>query len=90
MRNPGGYRTITEADGTVSSETDTFTCKHCNGIVVVPTGAAPATVGAFCCSCGGHVCHPCEAKMNATLECAPFERWLDMKERSGRFRRLVG
>lgn len=91
MRNPGGCIVWEGWHGELE-EKDTFTCGHCNRIVPVPPGSPMVTVGAFCRVCGTHICGPlhdhtgallsegCEAKMNRTLTCRPFEKWLDRKE----------
>lgn len=82
MRNAGGCLEIVNLDGS-KEEHDTITCCHCGGVDVVPAGCRPAD---FCRPCGKAVCGRC-AKIP---KCRPFEQWLDMKERSGRFRNLIG
>jgi hypothetical protein len=82
MRNPGGCLTIVNRDGS-KEESDTITCGHCGGIDAVPAGCQPAD---FCRQCYKAVCSLC----GQLPQCRPFEKWLDMKERSGRFRNLIG
>lgn len=79
MLRSGGYF-VDQFFGGEIKEHDTFTCKHCNGIVKVPPGMVSVTVGEFCRKCMGHICDRCAARMNATLQCVPFERWLARKE----------
>lgn len=82
MRNPGGYLLITAPEGP-AIERDTFSCCHCNAIVVVKPGSG-ITRG-WCGlegkpHCGGERCWPC----------VPFERRLEVMERRARFRSLLG
>lgn len=82
MRNPGGCLIITTAMGT--REYDTFTCAHCNGIVIVR--AAEPMPGGYCCLCNKPICERCEA----IGTCTPFEKKLDMMEKRDRLRRSMG
>lgn len=84
MLRPGGYLRVDKGNGVIV-EADTFTCVHCNGVVVVRAKAAPETLGKFCQRCGGMTCLPC-----AAVECRPFEKWLDRVEgREGRRQRAA-
>jgi len=89
MRRAGGYRIITEP-GKAPIENDTFTCNHCNGIVVVPPGTVAITVGATCLACMKQICEPCAKVMDRTLKCRPFEKRLEEMESRARFRKSVG
>ena len=40
-------------------ENETFTCKHCQRIVVVPHKADPSQLGGVCYSCDALVCPQC-------------------------------
>jgi hypothetical protein len=75
MRRPGGQLTITDPNGVV--EHDTFTCFHCNKVVIVPARADPARIGGMCYQCMHLVCPGCVAAGG----CTPFEKWLDAMER---------
>jgi hypothetical protein len=75
MRNAGGYGVITSPDGI--EEHDTFTCAHCNKVVVVPVRADPGDIGGMCYQCMRLVCPGCVAAGG----CTPFERKLDLMER---------
>ena len=88
MLKAGGYLIFTNHDG-LTEEQDTFSCAHCNRIVPVPPMSVQSTFNCFCRKCDKPICPECDAKMAATLTCEPFEKWLDMKERSGRFRALI-
>ena len=86
MRKPQGYATWT---GDVLVEADTFTCCHCNTVVIVPTaesrplfalhGKTP-DAGGFCRLCMKQVCGPCADHG----VCTPFERRLEQLERRDR------
>lgn len=89
MLRPGGYTTVTEEDGTLSREADTFTCAHGNEIVLVPPGHDPMTVGAFCRCCMKQICEKCAAEMNRTLRCIPFEKRLEKMESKDKFRKAL-
>lgn len=79
MRNPQGCLTIGE------KEHDTFTCGHCNAIVVVMPKCAPEDLGAMCKVCSSLVCSRC-----ANGTCVPFERKLEQIESRDRFFRQAG
>lgn len=89
MRNPGGYRLITE-DGRANIENDTFTCHHCNGIVIVPPGQIMLTTGATCRACMRQVCDRCAGEMDRTLKCTPFEAKMERMESRDRLLRSLG
>lgn len=71
MRNPSGYLIIT---GETTREYDTFTCCHCNSIVVVKK--EKDDVG-FCTLCFKPICANC----NKEGVCVPFERKLEKIEK---------
>ena len=80
MRRPQGYATVT-LDGRVVEEIDTFTCKHCGGIVPV----APGQVDTDSCRiCDSHICKHCAGELARTMRCVPFERRMEAVERLGR------
>ena len=75
MRRPGGQLIITDPNGV--TEHDTFTCFHCNKVVIVPARGDPANIGGMCFQCMHLVCPGCVAAGG----CTPFEKWLDAMER---------
>jgi hypothetical protein len=66
MRRPGGFLQTFSPEGMV--EQDTFTCKHCNSIVVVKPFADPASMGGRCTCCDGLICPKCVGKDCVTIE----------------------
>lgn len=90
MLKSGGTATITEADGTVSRKNDTFSCGHCNQIVLVPPGTVSLTVGGTCRACMHHICDGCIEEMERTLRCVPLEERLRQMEMSGSRNRRGG
>ncbi len=67
-------------------ETTTSACRKRMGSVAIPVGTDPATVGAWCKQCGGHLCDDCAAETERTLHCPRFEAMLEDREARGRFR----
>lgn len=74
MRRPGGYLVVHGPDG--MEEADTFTCAHCNRVIVVRAGADPSELGGYCTLCSANVCPSCAGR-----ECTPFEKRLEAVER---------
>jgi hypothetical protein len=80
MRRPQGYAQLvgpglpSRDEGLASlarhGEADTFTCGHCQAIVIVP---ARASVGGYCRVCNRLVCEKCASAQR----CAPFEQQLE-------------
>lgn len=77
---PGGYATLIGPDG--MKQADTFTCAHCNRLVIVKPGTQPEDVCWHCMDAkrplAGLICKACVAKRR----CAPHERWLETVERN--------
>ena len=85
MRNAGGYSCITDPDlGTI--ESDTFTCKHCNRVVMVKPKTSPTDAGGMCGMCAGLICPACVADGR----CLPFEERLARMEARDVARRSYG
>lgn len=83
MRRPGGYAIW--VDPTMpTKECDTFTCKHCNAVVVVEARCKPEEAGGYCRMCMAPVCPACADK-----PCTPFEKKLDAIERRDRLCRAA-
>jgi hypothetical protein len=90
MQRPQGQATIVGDEAPV--ERDTFTCFHCQRIVIVqlpgnPTVGAGASVdlGGFCRLCMKHICGPCADQGS----CTPFEKRLEREERKAALYRMV-
>lgn len=93
MRRPGGYALITspvagrvnfdglrcEEIGIGASETDTFTCAHCNRVIHVKARSQGDDY--FCRNCMASICPPC-----ADHPCIPFMKKVEAQEE--RTRRL--
>ena len=80
MRNAGGYFICTGPEGVVE-EGDTFTCCHCNSVVLVKPLVSMDKFGGFCTLCMKPTCPRCEH----IGECVPFEKRLEAVERRARF-----
>lgn len=74
MRSPGGYGLLSSPEG--MTERDTFTCHHCNSVVLVKPKTNPDEFGSMCRLCMKMVCKRC-----ANLGCTPFEKKLEMLEK---------
>lgn len=83
MRKAGGVLTVTTPDSRV--EYDTFTCKHCQRVMVVPAKAKVEDLGEWCRMCNGPICPSCAGKV-----CVPFEKRLEQIEASAAARRSYG
>jgi hypothetical protein len=84
MRHPTGYLQSFGPDKTL--EHDTFTCAHCNRIVVVKPKCDPADLGGLCKTCMKLICSECAAKGG----CDPHEEKLRRAEAAYHFRRDAG
>jgi hypothetical protein len=78
LRNAHGYFEASFDDGRIST-CDTFTCAHCNRIVMVKPKQDAATIGGHCRQCDKLICDRCVADGR----CTPLERRLAAAERSG-------
>jgi hypothetical protein len=84
MRRPGGYMTVTEPDK-ATIERDTFTCGHCNGIVIVLPNQPPEDMGGQCKLCMSLTCAHC----TGLGRCDPFEKKLERMEAKDRLYRAA-
>lgn len=66
-------------------EHETFTCKHCNSLHVVPHRAVEKA-GGFCMQCWGMLCPGC-AKLG---RCTPFEQKIEDQARRDANARALG
>jgi hypothetical protein len=80
MRKPGGYLVLVDPDLPKPVEHDTFTCQHCNRVVVVKPMCDPASLGGRCTVCNGLICERCCGK-----GCDPLEEKLQRIEAKARF-----
>lgn len=76
MLKAGGYLVGHGPDGCVQ-ECDSFTCGHCNRIVLVRPKQNAADVGGFCRCCTKLICGPCVDDGR----CTPLEKRLEAAER---------
>ena len=82
MNKPKGYATWFY-EGEIK-ERDTFTCGHCNRVVIVEPFSSASDCGGFCRMCSTLICGACAVK-----ECSPFEEMLERMERRDKFRSLI-
>ena len=83
MRKPGGYIIVTDP-GAPLHEQDTFTCIHCNKIVLVKPGGTIADFE-WCRKCMKPVCR----KQVCQVDCNPWERQLEIQEARGKLHRAM-
>ena len=83
MRNAGGYIIVVDPER-ATHEQDTFTCIHCNSIVLVEPGLT-ATDFPWCRKCMKPVCE----KFTCNDRCLPWERQLAISENRGKLRRAL-
>src|ERR1700756_2474877 len=96
MRNAGGYVTVVDPDGgqvrfdkftcevvpSGLTERDTFTCCHCNKVVIVKPFANMDDFGSMCRNCMKMTCPVCADK-----ECTPFMKKIEEMEKRDFIRR---
>ena len=75
MLKPTGYGRYIGKPSVGEQEHDTFTCAHCNCIVIVKPLCDPASAGGHCKVCDGLLCPQCVGK-----GCKPFEKKLQEME----------
>ncbi|MDP2410348.1 MAG: hypothetical protein Q8M26_08685 [Pseudolabrys sp.] len=68
MRSPGGVIITTDPALPSPVERDTFTCGHCNGIVMVQPKQRPEDIGGMCKQCMKLTCPRC----TGSGRCDPF------------------
>lgn len=90
MMATGQHRTVgtvlISEPGKPQVEIKTFTCCHCNGIVMVEHKAGAAGSGGFCGQCWAPTCFAC-GKIG---RCTPFERRLEKIEGRARLLKSMG
>lgn len=85
MFKPGGYAFSFDVGG-IRQEADTFTCFHCNRIVIVKPKCDPADLGGMCRLCDKMICPQC---VNLGV-CDPIEKKLERAEARDRALRSYG
>lgn len=85
MRNAGGYAYSFDVGG-IRQEVDTFTCFHCNRIVIVKPKCDPADLGGMCRLCEKMICPACVD----LGKCDPMEKKLERAEAKDRALRSYG
>jgi hypothetical protein len=81
MRNPGGYAFSFDPGG-IRQEADSFTCFHCNRVIMVKPKCDPTELGGMCRLCMKMICPECVDKGS----CDPFEKKLERSEKEYRRR----
>lgn len=76
MNRALGYATFLDRNGRVV-ENETFTCRHCQRIVVIPHKADPSQMGGHCSCCDALTCPDCAQK-----PCDHFEKKIERHEAS--------
>ena len=64
---------------------DTFTCPHCERIVIVQPFEDPSVKSGFCLKCYRHTCRWC-----AQTDCVPWEKVMEKMEARDRLLRACG
>lgn len=85
MRGQGGYAFSFDAGG-IRQEADTFTCFHCQKVVVVKPKCDPCDLGGMCRICDKMICPGCVE----IGHCDPFEKKLEREEARYRALRSYG
>lgn len=75
MLRSGGYAFTFDIDG-IRQEADTFTCYHCNKVVLVKPKCDPCDLGGMCRLCDKMICPSCVD----LGRCDPFEKKLEQVE----------
>lgn len=75
-RKDGGYLQVFDEFGGTASEHKTYTCEHCNKVVIVKHKMRPDDMGGHCRICDGLLCPLCVS----TGKCDPFEKKLEAWE----------
>jgi hypothetical protein len=83
MRRPGGALICVSPAGEAHS--DSFTCGHCNGVVLVGGKDRAEDIGGLCKLCMRFTCAACTARGI----CDPFEKKLERDEASYHARRYM-
>lgn len=85
MRRAGGYAYTFDVGG-IRQEADSFTCAHCNRIVIVKPKCDPMDLGGMCRICDKMICPTCVD----LGKCDPLEKKLEREEAKYRALRSYG
>ncbi len=85
MRKAGGYAYTFDVGG-IRQEADSFTCNHCNRIVIVKPKCDPYDLGGMCRLCEKMICPACVD----LGKCDPIEKKLEREEAAYHARRSYG
>jgi hypothetical protein len=72
----GGYLLTSSIENDRVVEHKTFTCQHCNRLVIVKHKCRAEDLGGRCFCCGGLICAPCTGKFG----CDNIEKKLERAE----------
>lgn len=88
MQQRGGYALLIDPAAPHVVERDTFSCSHCNRVVMLhdTNGKRLESVAVHCHGCDARVCVPCAEH----AKCDPLEEKLKRSEARGAFFRSVG
>ena len=88
MPRANGSLIITDPNAPHALEADTYTCAHCNSIIVLHdrNGARLNGVAVHCYQCDSLMCVRCAEQMR----CTPFEKKLEAIEARDRLRAAAG
>lgn len=76
MLRAGGYAALTDRETGQVKEADTFTCHHCQRIVIVKPGCDPVELGGHCKLCDELICPRCYG----LGKCTPWEKQMELME----------
>lgn len=76
QRSKEGYLLVdNRASGGTMQEVPTYTCSHCNSVVIM--NPQRTRERGFCRGCNSYVCDACNAIRAQTLRCETFEQKVD-------------
>lgn len=84
MLRPQGYGILIDPALPCPIEQDTFTCSHCNRIVIVKPLRPPEEMGGFCHGCSGLMCENCTRARELGGPCVTWQQILDKIEARNR------
>jgi len=88
---PQGYSILVDPLNPNPIEADTYTCGHCQRIVIVTARVAPEDMGGICGACKKLICPVCYHKRTVLLEaCETWEAMFDRMEARAKFLKDAG
>lgn len=85
-----GYATLTDLDGKITKEVDTFNCGHCGRISHPEIHEQPGDNFGHCTICDKHICRRCAGLMDRGAGCLVYEERIAREEASYEARRSYG